>query len=53
VDVGLLCFDLFAEVGHHAAEFGDHGVGVGQHAAEVSDVVGRRHAGFNTAEWSR
>ena len=53
VDVGLLRLDLLEEVGHHLAEFGDDGVGVGQLPAEAIDVVGRRHAGLNTAEWSR
>ena len=49
VDVGLLRFDLLAKFGHHAAEFRDHGVRVGQLLAKVVRVVGRRHAGFNTA----
>ena len=49
MDVGLLRFDLFAKFGHHAAEFRDHGFRVGQLLAKVVGVVGRRHAGFNTA----
>ena len=49
MDVGLLRFDLLAEVGHHAAQFRDHGFRVGQLLAKVVGVVGRRHAGFNTA----
>ena len=52
VDVGLLGLDLLAEAGHHPTEFRDDGVGVGQLPAEVVDVVGRRHARFNTAGWS-
>ena len=49
VEVGLLGLNLLAEVGHDATEFGDDGVGVGQLPAEHLDVVGRWHAGFNTA----
>jgi hypothetical protein len=49
VDVGLLGFDLLAKFGHYAAEFRDDGFGLGQLPAEVVRVVGRRHAGFNTA----
>ena len=49
VDVGLVRFDLLAEVGHHPAEFRDHGVRVRQLLAKHVDVVGRRHAVFNTA----
>ena len=49
MDVGLLRVDLRAEVGHDAAEFRDHGLGVSQLPAEVVDVVGRRHAAWNTA----
>jgi hypothetical protein len=51
--VALLRFDLFAMVGHHVAEFGDDGVGVGQLPAEVVDVGSRQHAGLNTAGRSR
>ena len=51
--MSLVRLDLFAEVGHHAAEFSDDGVGVGQLPAEVVDIIRRRHAGLNTVEWSR
>jgi hypothetical protein len=49
VDVGLLGLDLLAKIRHDTTEFGDDGVGVGQLLAERVDVVGRRHAGLNTA----
>lgn len=40
VDAGLLRLDLFTEVGHHSAKFGDDGVGVSQLPAEVVAIVG-------------
>lgn len=45
----LLRFDLLAKVRHDAAEFRNHGLRVGQLVAKHVDVVGRRHARFNTA----
>ena len=44
-----LRFDLLAKVRHDAAEFRNHGLRVGQLVAKHVDVVGRRHARFNTA----
>ena len=36
-------------VGHDLAEFGDHGLGVGQLPAQVVGVLDRRHGGMNPA----
>jgi hypothetical protein len=53
VDVGLLGVDLLTKFGHHAAEFGDHRLGMGQLPAKLVDVVGRRQAESNPAGRSR
>jgi hypothetical protein len=39
--------DLLAEVGHHPAQFHDHGFGVGQLPSQVIRVLSRRHGGLN------
>jgi hypothetical protein len=49
MDVVLLGVDLLAEVGHHGAEFGDHGLGLGQLLSQVVYTLGRRHGGLNPA----